>query len=356
VTGLPTVLPEPRTPDPAAAPPLRWGVLGTGWVAERFVSAVRAGTRQQVVAVGSRSEDGAQRAAGAWGVERGHPSYAALVEDPAVDVVYVATPHPRHVEDALLALGAGKHVLVEKPLAVDAAGGRRIAAAARERGLFCAEAMWSAFLPRLDVVRRLLADGTLGDVRTVLADIGESFSPDHRVWRAELAGGPMLDLGTYPVALGTSVLGPVERALATSAPAADLVPGADVDACTSAVLVHAGGRTTTFTATLTGLTPTSAALVGTAATLELPGPFYRPGDVVLSSPDGATTRRWSEPPVGHGALHFQAAEVARCVADGRTSTPLRTLEDSLTTLRALDAVRRAGSGTGVDEPEPRAGG
>jgi predicted dehydrogenase len=186
---FPSTLPEPRTPDPRTAPALRWGVLGTGWIAERFTSAVHRHTAQRVVAVGSRSQGSARAFAEQVGAARAHPSYADLVSDPEVDVVYVATPHHLHAEHALLAIDAGKHVLVEKPFTLDAASAREVAAAAAARGVFCAEALWTLFLPRYDVVRQLLADSALGDLQTVLADHAEWFGPEHRIQRPELAGG-----------------------------------------------------------------------------------------------------------------------------------------------------------------------
>jgi predicted dehydrogenase len=144
-TGFPATLPAPRRPDPLDVPALRWGVLGTGWIAERFVRALRTSTTQQVVAVGSRTQASAERFAAAAGTLTAHGSPEALVADPAIDVVYVATPHQAHHANALLAIDAGKHVLVEKPLGLDAAQNEEVAAAATTAGVFCMEAMWTLF-------------------------------------------------------------------------------------------------------------------------------------------------------------------------------------------------------------------
>jgi predicted dehydrogenase len=192
---FPRTFPASRVPDPMAAPALRWGVLGTGWIAERFTGSLRRNTRQQVVAVGSRSVASAKEFADRAGIGRAHGSYADLVADPEVDIVYVATPHNFHHEHALLALDAGKHVLVEKPIALNAAQATEVAARAAERGVYCAEALWTFYLPSYDVIRQLLDDGVLGDVRTVLADHGEWFPETHRILRHDLAGGALLDRG-----------------------------------------------------------------------------------------------------------------------------------------------------------------
>ena len=138
-----------------------------------------------------------------------------LVSDPDLDVVYIATPHNAHLPHALLALEAGKHTLVEKPLALNADQGQRIADDARSRGLFCMEAYWTAFLPKFDVLRQLLGADIVGEITAVVADFGEWFSASHRIHRPELAGGPMLDLGTYLISLVLDVVGPPDRIVAS---------------------------------------------------------------------------------------------------------------------------------------------
>ena len=303
-----------------AAPPLRWGVMGSGWIAEHFIGALRRHTRQQVVAIARSAR---------FGVPRVYDSYEQLVEDSEVDVVYVATPHPMHLPCARLALEAGKPVLVEKPLGLDADEAAEIAALAAAQGVFCMEALWTFLLPRFDVVRQVLESGALGEIHTVLADNGETLPPEHRIHRADLAGGPLLDLGTYPLALATWVLGAPERIAAAAQPH----PGG-VHGQVGALLTGAGGGQALVHTTLFSDTPTTATIAGSEATLTLPGRFYMPGDVVVGE------HVYSEPAVAHDALHYEAAEVARCIAEGRLESPLRPPADSITTLRAMDEIRR----------------
>jgi predicted dehydrogenase len=327
--------PAPRTPDPRAAPVLRWGVIGTGWIAEHFVGAVQRNTEQRIVAVGSRDAGRSAVFAGRHEIERPYGSYADLAADADLDVVYVATPHTEHLACARLALEAGKHVLVEKPLGLDAEQAAEIAGLAAHRGLFCMEALWTFLLPRFDVVRQLLEAGAVGDVRTVLADCGERFDADHRVMRAEFDGGPLLDLGTYPVALAGWVLGEPEAILAVGQP-----HHAGVDAQIAAVLCHAGANQAIVHATILSDTPTSATIAGTDGTITLPGPFYQPGDVVLTSSTGKRQRVFTESGVAHDALYVTAVETARCMAAGHVESPLRPLETAIATLRSLDEIRR----------------
>jgi predicted dehydrogenase len=249
--------------------------------------------------------------------------------------VYVATEHTAHLACARLVLEGGKHTLVEKPLGLDAAQATEIAEVAAARGLFCAEALWTFFLPKFDIVRQILDSGVLGDIHTVLAEYGESFAPDHRILRPELAGGPLLDLGTYPVSLATWILGAPAEVLASGQP-----HPAGVNGQTAAILRDTAGNQAVVHTTLFSDTPTTATIAGTRATLSLPGPFYQPGDVVLTPAGGGTPLTYTEPRTAHDALYFEAAEVARCVAAGRLQSPLRPLDDSITMLQAMDEIRQ----------------
>jgi predicted dehydrogenase len=331
---LPRVLPAPRTPDPMDAPPLRWGVLGTGWIAERFAGALRASTRQEVYAVGSRSLVTADRFAARVGAPSAYGSYEQLVADPAVDVVYVATPHNHHHPHARLSLEAGKPTVVEKPMALNAAQCRDLDDLARSQGTFLMEAMWTLFLPKYDVIRQLLEGGALGEVHAVLADMGEHFEPEHRIWRADLAGGPLLDLGTYPVMLATWTLGAPAHVTAEGIFSTD---GLNTQA--GAILRSPSEQLAILHTTQLGNTPTTATVQGSVATLEIDGPFYQPGPFVVRGVD-ADVLHWEEERVAHAALHYQAAEVARRITAGESGSPLRPVTETITTMAAMDEIRR----------------
>ena len=327
-------LPGARTPDPMAAPVLRWGVIGTGWIAERFVTALHASTGQQVVAVASRGAARAAEFAARLGLPASYGSYAGLLATD-VDVVYIATEHTAHLECATLALRAGKPVLVEKPLAVNATDAAAIAALAAEQNLFCAEAFWSFFLPKFDVIRQILDSGMLGKLNTLLADNGENLTTHRRVMNPELAGGPMLDLGPYVFGLADWVMGAQELVAASGQQ-----HPAGVNGQLSALLSDPAGRQTLLHTTVLGATPTTATINGTLGTLLLDGPFYQPGPFRVQFDDGGTLT-YDEPAVSHQGLFWQAAEVARCIAAGRTESELRPLAASVSTLRQMDRVRAA---------------
>lgn len=336
-----TELPQARTPDPRAAPSLRWGILGPGWIAHRFVETLLAQTTQQVVAVGSRGRDRAEAFAARWSVPTAYGSYDALLADPEVDVVYIATTHPSHRDNAVAALDAGKHVLVEKPLAVDAVGARDIAAAAARNNRFVGEAMWTKFLPKFDVIRQLLDDGALGEIRTVIADHGEFFTPDHRIYDAGLAGGPLLDLGTYTIALAHFVS---DGFTSVQAQAQEAEPG--LHGQISAILSDAAGNQALLHTTILSDTPTTAAIIGRDATLALDGSFYMPGPFTLTRHRGhpndpGRVLRYDEKPGGHtDGLHFAAVDAARCITEGRTESEIHPLRYAIATLEVADEIRR----------------
>jgi predicted dehydrogenase len=313
--------------------PLRWGVIGAGGIAAVFAADLELSDSGRVVAVGSRDLARAEAFAERFGIPNRHGSYEALVADREVDAVYVATPHPMHRADAELALRAGKPVLVEKPFTVNAAQARELVALARERDLFLMEAMWTRFLPHVARIREMLAEGALGDIVTVIADHGQWFVEDreHRLFAPALAGGALLDLGVYPVAFASMVLGQPTEILSMVTPAFT-----GVDATTSMLLRYGGGAHAVLTCTLSAKSPTRATIVGTRARIEVEGDFYAPSQFTLIGRDGEQVS-FDGRSDGRG-LRFEADEVARCLREGLLESPLMPLDESVAIMETMDAV------------------
>jgi predicted dehydrogenase len=332
--SFPIELPASRIPAAADAPSLNWGILGGGWIAGRFVDAI---TRngQQVIAIGSREAERARGFAAEHGIPHQHATYEDLVADPDVDVVYVSTPHTHHLRHARLALEAGKHVFVEKPIGLNAAQARELAGVAEERGLFCAEAMWTLFLPKFDVLRQVLDSGALGAVQTVLTDHGERFPASHRITSADLAGGPLLDLGTYNFALASWVLGAPSEVVARGTPSPHGVNGQ-----VAALMTYTGGAQALAHTTITANTRVEATITGDEGSVFLPGAWFRPGPLEVLSADYSISLRYDDPESGYEGLAYEAAEVARRITAGDTGTPVRPMADSIATLTVIDEVRR----------------
>ncbi|MEV4141333.1 Gfo/Idh/MocA family oxidoreductase [Dactylosporangium sp. NPDC049742] len=331
-----TALPTARTADPQDAPPIKWGVIAPGWIADQFAGAVHRHSKSRVVAAGSSSLQRAEEFMARHGGGRAYGSYEALVADADIDAVYVASPHSHHHEQTLLALRAGKPVLVEKAFTQNAAQAAELIEVARGSGLLLMEAMWSRFLPHYDVVRQLLADGALGDVQTVIGDHGQHFEipPTHRLLNPALAGGALLDLGIYPVSFTSFVLGAPEEIQATGT-----MTTTGVDAQVSAVL-RTGSAHGIVSTTQTAASPTTASISGTAARIELAGPFYQPQAVRLTTVSGDVSE--SAPPAitGHEGLVHQAAHFADLLTAGATDSPLLPLAETLTIMQTLDEIRR----------------
>jgi len=338
----PTALPNPRFPDPRDAPVLRWGILAPGKIAGTFAGTVLANTGQQIVAVASRSAERSATFAATHGIERSYDSYTQLVEDPEIDVVYIANPHSEHREQALLAIAAGKHVLVEKAFTRNAGEAREVVAAARAAGVFAMEAMWTRYLPHADVIRQLLEDGALGDVHRVTSDFGvrSQPAPTHRLLNPELGGGVLLDLGIYPLAFAAFVARHAGLGLRpTAIQAAGVLASTGVDAQTAIQLSYAGDAHAELFTTMLAETAQTGTVAGSLARVELGPKSFTPTSVTFVAGEQRLT--WDDNRIqGHAGLCFQAAAVARYVTEGLTESPLLPLDETIATLETADEVRR----------------
>lgn len=331
---MPT-MPATRIPDPMTAPPLRWGFSAPGGIAGTMAATMHRNSQQRVVAVTSRSRERAEAFAREHDVARPYDDLAAMCADPDVDAVYVASPHSGHLEQALVAIEAGKPVLVEKAFTVDAEQAGQLAQAARDAGVACLEAMWTRFLPGTDVIRQLLADGTLGEIEAVYADHGQYFpyDPQHRLFNPELAGGALLDLGIYPVSFAAFVLGTELQVRASGRPAPT-----GVDGHVSIVATHQDA-TAVLDTTLFARTPTTASISGTEARLELAADFYAPTAVDFVTREGERIAIDPGPLRRHEGLVYEAAHFASLIADGQTESPLLPLAETIAIMELLDAIR-----------------
>jgi predicted dehydrogenase len=320
--------------DPRSAPPIRWGILGAGGIAGSFADAVNAHTRAQLAAVGSRNRDRASRFATAHHIPTTHLGYRHLVEDPRVDAVYVATPHSEHREHALLAIEAGKHVLVEKAFTRNTGEAEEVFAAARAAGVFVMEAMWTRFLPHVAALHQVVGAGEIGEIVNISADHGQrfAFDPKSRLFDPQLAGGALLDLGVYPVSFAHDFLG-----VPDSVHAVGQLTETGVDGQISMVLTYGAQVQATLSTTLWSKTPTRAHISGTEGSIGVEGSFYAPTSFTLTRNDGG---RWTFDRPSARGLQFEAAEVARCVAEGRTQSDRMTWDHTLEVMRTMDEVRR----------------
>ncbi|MEX1078563.1 MAG: Gfo/Idh/MocA family oxidoreductase [Homoserinimonas sp.] len=314
---------------------LRWGVLGTGGIAHLQTRDL-VDNGFAVAAVGSRSQASADAFAAEFGISTAHPSYEALVADPGVDAIYVSTPHPFHAPGAKLALEAGKHVLLEKPFTVNAREAREVVALAAGRGLVVLEAMWTRFLPQSARIRQLIADGVIGEPRTLIADHNQLLStdPENRINKLELGGGALLDLGIYPVSFAHELFGVPTRIAAVGE-----LSATGVDRQTSIVMGFDGGRQAVLHTALDTAGPNTASVLGTAGRISFDSVWYTPTTITVRDNRGQVIEL-IEPAETSRGMQYQAAELERLVAAGVVSGSILAPAESVSIMETLDEIRR----------------
>ena len=313
---------------------VRWGIAATGAIAQRFADGLSQTDDADLVAVASRTQEGADAFGARWSVPHRHGSYEALADDDEVDVVYVASPQSRHCADTILFLEAGRHVLCEKPFAMTEAEGRRMVAAAEANDRFLMEAIWSRFLPTYVALRRVLDGGRIGEPRLVEADFGFRLpvDPEHRLFDPERGGGALLDLGVYPLQLASLVLGAPDQVRAVGQ-----VGTTGVDESVAAVLHHPGGALAVMKAAITVNLACTARIAGTEGSIELPAFMHCPH---------ALTVRWGlgeeeviEAPMEGEGLRYQVGEVHRCLEQGERESRVMPLAETLQIAATMDEIR-----------------
>lgn len=306
-------------------------------------------------AVSSRTQGNAEAFAAehgfhrAYGDDGGRPGYLCLLRDPDVDVVYVATPHASHYTVAKAALEAGKHVLCEKPMTINAREATHLVRLARDNGLFLMEAVWSRFLPSVQRAAEIMASGELGDVRWLQADLGfpAPYHPDARLWKREEGGGALMDVGVYPLTWALIALG---RPQAVTA-AAHLNAGG-VDAETAVTLSYASGARAQFMTSLTTVSTQAATVSGTKGMLRCNAPLFNPTELTITLGTGES-RVETFSPAGKGYT-YQLREVLRCIQQGLAESPTMPLADTLLTMSLLDEARRQAGISYPSDQQPSA--
>lgn len=326
-------MPIPILPEPTSVPSLRWGIFGTGWISEEFATSTATYTAQQIITVASRTPGKAAQFAQDFGIPESDESYESLVSRDDIDAVYIATRPGDHLEHALIAINAGKHVLIEKPVAMTPEDAASIFKAARNAGVFAMEAMWNRYLPQASVVRQLIEQGALGTPELMLVDFCQDQTADPRKWDPS-HGTIMFDMGIYPVSFALEFLG-----YPTQIRAMGQLHSNGTEAETTVLLNFESGARAIFT--LSGLThaPHHATIAGSEGIVEYLTPFVVPSGVSYI-PTGfnqpATTWRDEFEPRGHQGLSYEATAFAQFVGENLTESPLHPHEQSI---QALTIVR-----------------
>jgi predicted dehydrogenase len=351
-----------------------WGIIGTGNGARDFTIGLKSLPNAKAVAVGSRTPARAQEFAQAMGISASHGTYEALVNDPEVQMVYIATPHHSHFADCMLALKAGKPVLCEKPFAMNADEARQIFKYAKENKLFCMEAMWMRFMPLVLQAKKWIDEDRIGQPLSVVADFGyvAPQAGDNRFFNPSFGGGALLDRGVYLLSLAQMILGKPHRIAANAK-----MSVSGVDAHSAYFLQYASGASAQLQASLIAQASNQAVIMGEKGTIIIHEPFYRPHKVSISLHPNPPMANATVRPLGFGekvkqntlvkqvffrigsglkqvlrppknilqpwesnGYQYEAAEVMRCLALGLIESPMMPVQDSIEVLEVADEIRK----------------
>lgn len=316
---------------------IRWGILGCGRIARKFAADLSLVEESRLVALGARHIEHAREFAKDFPAPHIHGSYEALVTDPEVDVIYIATPHALHHEHTLLCLNHNKPVLCEKAFALNLRQAEEMVNVSRERGVFLMEALWSKFLPQYQKMQELIATGELGEIRNVLVDFG--FIPQApvpaRLYDPALGGGSLLDIGIYNVFLALSVLGRPDTVEASMTPSAE-----GVDEQCAALFRYKNGAMAQLFSSLTSNLGTEANIGGTKNRMRLTSRFYAPSaNIELYSGREETKRLIPVQKEQGSGYQYEARHVGECLRKGLKESPAMTHADSLLIMETMDRIR-----------------
>jgi len=313
---------------------LNWGILGAGDIANLQTTDLTL-TGHSVVAVASRDKERGNEFAAKYGIGNVYTDYESLVNDPNVDIIYVATPHVFHFEHASLALNAGKHVLLEKPFTINAGESAKLLQLAESKNLVILEAMWTRFLPHMVQLRKDIAAGLIGEVRGVHADFSVCFpvNLEHRLYNRSLGGGALLDLGIYPVSFAVDILGIPDKITASGT-----LTQTNVDANDTVVFEYADGRRATITTALNASGPVGATVLGSEGFIRIDSPFIDQVGFKRYGLRGELLDTFAVTPVGRG-MQFQAVELERLINAGERQSPILSNHDTQAIMEILDGIR-----------------
>lgn len=329
-------IPKPNIIDPGTVTSFRWGIMGAAGIAHAFITGVQKHTKQQVIAVASRTPGKAQEIADKFGIEA-HDNYEDLLSRADIDIVYIPTLPTQHKEHALMAIAAGKHVLIEKPLTLDPSEAKEIFAAAKAAGVLAMEAMWTRYLPQYDVIRQLLETNALGEIDLVNVSMCQANLDIPRLWKKS-HGDPFFDMGIYPVSFVQTFLGNPKTITAQGV----LHPNG-VDEEVSVQLGYESGARAYILLSARAATHGPGHVGGTKAKLTVGPEFFVPGKIELAGVDfGAPIETWTDETgvIGHEGLSWQATAMASFIDQGLLESPYESHADSIANLEVCAEVIR----------------
>jgi len=314
--------------------PFRWGILGPGRIAHRFAQALEDVDGAKLQAVASRSAERAEDFAQKYGAHAAYDSDEALAFDPAVDAIYVASPHRFHYNQTRLCLEAGKPVLCEKPFTVNAAQAADLIRLAQAKDLFLMEALWSRYLPIYNQVRTWLDGGEIGEIKLVTSTFcfQPERDPSDRKFNHELAGGALLDLGVYNVSLSQWAIGVDPSAICALAQLGDT----GVDELTTVTMAYPGNVTSQFTCSLLFDAVNDLTIYGTQGHVRIHPKFWESTKATLAVGGKEIPAAL---PFRRNGFEYQIEEAMRCVRGGWGESERMPLAATLANMKTMDQIR-----------------
>lgn len=314
----------------------RWGIIGPGGIAHQFAAALTPSQRGELYAVASRNLSRAETFKQQYQGQKAYGSYQALIDDPLVDIIYIATPHSHHYEAAKMCLEAGKHVLMEKPLTINARQTEKLIGLSQQHQCVFQEALWSRFMPCYATVKDWIVQGKIGQVQYITSQIGFMFlgKDGHRLLDPERGGGAILDLGVYSVSLSQFLLDEYPSTIQAMAN----MYGEQIDANTMANLFYPSGVQSQFTATIAAQCSNQMSIHGTGGSIYLPAHFWNGNKATLTTPEGE--------PITKTFLHnvngfeYQIEASMDCIEQGKLCADVMSHQDSLNVMQSLDEIRQ----------------
>jgi predicted dehydrogenase len=312
---------------------IRWGILGTGRMASDFAMGLKEVKDAELVAIGSRTKDSALRFAAKFNVPNVHEGYRNVAKDVQVDVIYIATPHNSHKDNAILCLENGKAVLCEKPFTINADEAEIVINLARSKNIFLMEAMWTRYIPAVVKLRELLDREVIGNVQLMLAGgaFMPAFDPEFYLFNYELGGGVLLDAGVYLVSMASMVFGAPDNILAMGQ-----LGKTGVDEHDAILLEHRNGALANLYVSLRGKSSPDLTLIGDKGKIYAHAPIFCPSKLTITIDGEAEV---IELPFKANGYQFEAMEVGRCLSEGKVESGIMPLDETLQIMRTMDKIR-----------------
>ena len=314
---------------------MKIGVIGTGWIVSIVTKALKGMNNMECYAIASRTKERAEQAKEEYGYEVAYGSYEELAADPAVELVYVATPHSRHYEDMKLCIEAGKNVLCEKAFTLNAAQAADIKRLAKEAGVYVAEAIWTRYQPSRNMINEMLASGIIGNVRTLTANLSYAMMNKERIWNPELAGGALLDIGVYGINFAMMHFGDEIERMESSVQMLET----GVDGMESITMFFKDGRMAVLTHSVYGRSDRKGIFYGDKGYMIVEN-INNPQSIAVYDQEDKLVKFVAVPEQING-YEYQFAEAAECIVEGRLESRSMSLDESIRVMEIMDTLRKS---------------